>query len=485
MPRASRLRARPVSSSRVRSSTSGPGRVDVRRLHELVDRGGAERARRARRRSARAAAPSMSARSSSSVSNSVAAFASSSSSGGSTRSLISLTTTVALRRRAVGELVRDLALLAGAEAADAVLDLLDEPLRAELDDVVALRRAVLRERGRRRRCRRRRAGRPSTGIELGDGALQRLELGLRPPPRGTSASCFGTSSVVQSAGSGFGCTSTVAEKRQSSSSLVGSSYSYSGCATGLTRARVGGVPEPAADVALDRLGVEALACRRAAARIGIGTLPLRKPGMRDGRGEVVGGVLDGVVHVVRRHLDRQLDLVVRELFDLCAPSVEPLNQTGTVRRPWTSSSRHPQPPDAQAVRRGAGRRGDARASSLELARYAPNHHLTQPWRFRVLGPETRRAARRRLRREGGDEAAPRADARARDGGAVRRPAHRRGGSARDRVRASTRSCSARPSAGSRPTGARRRAFASRRVARRPRARPTTSDRRARSTSGRR
>ena len=25
---------------------------------------------------------------------------------------------------------------------------------------------------------------------------------------------------------------------------------------------------------------------------------------------------------------------------------------------------------------------------LDVARYAPNHHLTQPWRFRVLGPET-------------------------------------------------------------------------------------------------
>jgi nitroreductase len=25
---------------------------------------------------------------------------------------------------------------------------------------------------------------------------------------------------------------------------------------------------------------------------------------------------------------------------------------------------------------------------LELARWAPNHHLTQPWRFRVLGAET-------------------------------------------------------------------------------------------------
>jgi nitroreductase len=27
---------------------------------------------------------------------------------------------------------------------------------------------------------------------------------------------------------------------------------------------------------------------------------------------------------------------------------------------------------------------------VELARYAPNHKLTNPWRFRVLGPETRR-----------------------------------------------------------------------------------------------
>ena len=24
---------------------------------------------------------------------------------------------------------------------------------------------------------------------------------------------------------------------------------------------------------------------------------------------------------------------------------------------------------------------------FELARWAPNHHLTNPWRFRVLGPE--------------------------------------------------------------------------------------------------
>ena len=28
---------------------------------------------------------------------------------------------------------------------------------------------------------------------------------------------------------------------------------------------------------------------------------------------------------------------------------------------------------------------------VDLARHAPNHHLTQPWRFRILGPATRAA----------------------------------------------------------------------------------------------
>src|SRR5947209_1989390 len=38
---------------------------------------------------------------------------------------------------------------------------------------------------------------------------------------------------------------------------------------------------------------------------------------------------------------------------------------------------------------------------LELARWAPNHHLTNPWRFRVLGPQ----ALRRLKEAAGPEAA--------------------------------------------------------------------------------
>jgi nitroreductase len=42
---------------------------------------------------------------------------------------------------------------------------------------------------------------------------------------------------------------------------------------------------------------------------------------------------------------------------------------------------------------------------LELARWAPNHHLTNPWRFRVLGP----AARASLKTAAGPEAATKLD----------------------------------------------------------------------------
>lgn len=42
---------------------------------------------------------------------------------------------------------------------------------------------------------------------------------------------------------------------------------------------------------------------------------------------------------------------------------------------------------------------------LELARWAPNHHLTNPWRFRVVGPE----ARRRLKEAAGPEGAAKLD----------------------------------------------------------------------------
>ncbi len=42
---------------------------------------------------------------------------------------------------------------------------------------------------------------------------------------------------------------------------------------------------------------------------------------------------------------------------------------------------------------------------LELARWAPNHHLTNPWRFRVLGPQSLAA----LKQAAGKEAAGKLD----------------------------------------------------------------------------
>lgn len=42
---------------------------------------------------------------------------------------------------------------------------------------------------------------------------------------------------------------------------------------------------------------------------------------------------------------------------------------------------------------------------FELARWAPNHNLTNPWRFRVLGPQ----ALERLKAAAGPEAAPKLD----------------------------------------------------------------------------
>lgn len=42
---------------------------------------------------------------------------------------------------------------------------------------------------------------------------------------------------------------------------------------------------------------------------------------------------------------------------------------------------------------------------MELARWAPNHHLTAPWRFRVLGP----ASLERLKEAAGPESAPKLD----------------------------------------------------------------------------
>ena len=47
-----------------------------------------------------------------------------------------------------------------------------------------------------------------------------------------------------------------------------------------------------------------------------GTLPLRNPGILTRLGEVVCGVLDRVLELVRRDVDREADAVPAELLDL-------------------------------------------------------------------------------------------------------------------------------------------------------------------------
>ena len=84
---------------------------------------------------------------------------------------------------------------------------------------------------------------------------------------------------------------------------------------------------------------------------------------------------------------------------------------------------------------------------FELARWAPNHHLTSPWRFRVVGPEALERLKAGRRARGGAEARPRADARrllvqrsAGDPSRTRR-------TSRDRLSPPTSSCSPRTRAG--------------------------------------
>ena len=134
---------------------------------------------------------------------------------------------------------------------------------------------------------------------------------------GTSASAHGTSSVVQSATSTFGC--TVDGGGEAERSVVGG--------LGQRRSRTAGCGDragcasPAAafrnqplDVALDRLGVQPLLADARDEHLPR-HLALAEAGDLDARGEVGGRVLDGVLDVVRRHVDRQADLVLGELLD--------------------------------------------------------------------------------------------------------------------------------------------------------------------------
>lgn len=65
-----------------------------------------------------------------------------------------------------------------------------------------------------------------------------------------------------------------------------------------------------------------------------------------------------------------------------------------VRTRRTHKAYAPEPLDRETV-----------AELLDLARWAPNHNLTNPWRFRVIGPETLE----RLKKAAGPEGAKKLD----------------------------------------------------------------------------
>jgi len=61
-------------------------------------------------------------------------------------------------------------------------------------------------------------------------------------------------------------------------------------------------------------------------------------------------------------------------------SPDPLGLEEALRTRRTHKAYGPEPVDPELV-----------AELVELARWAPNHHLTEPWRFRVVGPRALQA----------------------------------------------------------------------------------------------
>ena len=121
---------------------------------------------------------------------------------------------------------------------------------------------------------------------------------------------------------------------------------------------LGGVPEPAVDVAADGLGRKRF---------------LSHPGCDDGkrhllagaeagdphvRGHVGGRVLDGVVHRVLGNLDLEADLALLQLLDLRLHGATIQTHGHRATTPWRLSSR----------RHGAGRRCDGRGLTVARLR---------------------------------------------------------------------------------------------------------------------
>ena len=220
---------------------------------------------------------------------------------------------VDVRGRLVRELVGDALGLARGGADERRLDLLDEPAGAELDDRVALRLALGRDDVDDEGVALLR-GPVAGGHELGDGLAQRLELLgdelLRHLGLGLADLELGPVDDVDLRLHGHG-RGELPVRLVIGRELVVVLRLRDGPDA---RAR-GRVPEPAADVAVDRLGHDPLL----AEPLGEDRhrhLALPEAGDLHRLRQVGGGVLDRVVDVVRRHVDLQADRVAAELLDL-------------------------------------------------------------------------------------------------------------------------------------------------------------------------
>ncbi len=217
-------------------------------------------------------------------------------------------------RGPVRQLVADLLRLALRGSPQRRLDLLHEPAAAELDHGVALLAAVGRDEVEHERVAVAR-GAPLGGDQLRNGLAQRLELLLDELGRHLR---LGPRHLEPDPVHDLDLRLHGHRRDEVPFGIVGARQLV--VVLGLRDrpdARPGSrVPEPAGDVAVDGLGVDALLAepldedrRRHLARPEAGDL--------DGARQVGGRMLDRVVHVVRRNVHREANAILAELFDPC------------------------------------------------------------------------------------------------------------------------------------------------------------------------
>src|SRR5947208_395879 len=120
-------------------------------------------------------------------------------------------------------------------------------------------------------------------------------------------------------------------------------------------------------------------------RSGIGTLPLRNPGMRTDCARSVAACSTAwctscagtsTVSLTLFSASSSTFAICKALNQLC--TVRRVDLETAIRTRRTHKQYGPEPVPDDVVR-----------ELVELARWAPNHKLTNPWRFRLLGPRTR------------------------------------------------------------------------------------------------